>query len=77
MTRTLRGLREGDLRSLYTGAALLAFGLWRRNRGKRGQRELIYRRELKQGEAIMIRTSRSTTEQLVIDDALADQVQRR
>jgi hypothetical protein len=71
LARGLRGVRTGDQRSLYTGAFLLAYGLWKRNRGKR---ELIYQRKLSPGEAILVRTSRGEGHQLVIGEGLAAQV---
>lgn len=51
-TRLLRGLREGDQRGLYGGAALLAWGMLKR-RGS--DRELIARREVPLGSSVVIR----------------------
>jgi hypothetical protein len=51
-TRVLRGLREGDQPTLLGGAAILAYGLLK----KRGpERELIARREVPIGSAVVIR----------------------
>ena len=58
--RTLRGLRTGDRNSILTGAALLAFAYWRRQRGRPNTRELIYRQRLKPGEAIVIKGARAS-----------------
>ncbi|MGQ0848810.1 MAG: hypothetical protein ACT4OP_06780 [Actinomycetota bacterium] len=74
VTRGFRGLRTGDQRSVYTGALIIAYGLWRRNRNRR---ELVYRRQLKEGEAVMIRASRVRSRRIVIGDDLADQVKGR
>jgi hypothetical protein len=51
-TRVLRGLREGDQRSLLGGAAIVAYGLLQ----KRGpEKELIARREVPIGSSVVIR----------------------
>lgn len=71
--RALRGLRTGDQRSLYTGALLVAFGLWQRGRG-RDRRELIYRRELKEGEAIVIRPGVAGGERIFVDEEMAGEL---
>jgi hypothetical protein len=71
LARGFRGVRTGDQRSLYTGALLVAYGLWKRNRGKR---ELLYRRTLNPGEAILVKTSRGGGHRIVVGDELADQV---
>ena len=71
LARGLRGVRTGDQRSLYTGALLLAYGLWRRNRGRR---DLLYTRTLNPGEAIMVKASRGEGHRVVIGDELAAQV---
>ncbi len=73
-TRSLRGLRTGDTKSLYSGALLLAYGIWKRNRGRK---ELIYRRTFKPGEAILIRASRTGGKRIVLSDELAEQLKRR
>lgn len=49
--RTLRGFREGDRRELYTGLALTAFAYLRRTRP---QRELLFRKALPEGSALVI-----------------------
>lgn len=51
-TRVLRGLREGDQRTLLTGAALAAYGLLKKSGP---QRELIARREVPRGSTVVIR----------------------
>ena len=71
LARGLRGVRTGDQRSLYTGAFLVAYGLWKRNRGKR---ELLYQKKLGPGEAILVKASRGRGHQLIIGDGLAEQV---
>ena len=72
--RSLRGLRTGDSKSLYTGAFLLAYGLWRRNRDRR---ELIHRQTLKPGDAMMIRARRADGKPVAVPEALAVQLKRR
>lgn len=56
--RTLRGLRTGDRNSLLSGAALLVFALWQRNR-KKQKKELIYRRSVGPGETLVIKGGRA------------------
>ena len=72
--RSLRGLRTGDSRSLYTGVFLLAYGIWRRNRDRR---KLIHRQTLKPGDAMMIRARRADGQPVPIPEALAIQLKRR
>jgi hypothetical protein len=74
VVRSFRGLRTGDKRSLYSGALLVAYGLWKRNRGRR---ELIYSREFRPGETILIRTSRADGRRIVVDTELAKQLKDR
>ncbi|HUP15688.1 MAG TPA: hypothetical protein VM848_06535 [Acidimicrobiia bacterium] len=71
LARGFRGLRTGDQRSLYTGALLLAYGLWKRNRGRR---DLLYTRTLNPGEAILVKASRGKGHEIVVGDELADKV---
>ena len=71
LARGFRGVRTGDQRSLYTGALLLAYGLWKRNRGRR---ELLYTRTLNPGEAIIVKASRGEGHRLVVGDELADKI---
>jgi hypothetical protein len=71
LARGLRGVRTGDQRSLYTGALLLAYGLWKR---KRGRRELLYTRTLNPGEAIIVKASRGEGHRLVVGDEMADKI---
>ena len=49
--RTLTGLREGDRTELYTGLALTALAYIRRTRP---QRELLFRKSIPEGSAIVI-----------------------
>ena len=49
--RTLTGLREGNRTELYTGLALTAFAYLRRTRP---QRELLFRKSLPEGSALVI-----------------------
>jgi len=74
ITRTLRGLRTGDQRTLYTGVALVAYSVWRR---RKGSRTLVYRRVLRKDQALLIRAGRRDTERIVVPDDLADQVEWR
>lgn len=71
LARGFRGIRTGDQRSLYTGALLVAYGLWKRNRGRR---ELVYRRTLNPGEGILVTTGRGPGHRIVVGQELADQV---
>lgn len=69
--RTLRGLRTGDQRSLYLGVAMLVYSFWRRGKNNR---KLLYRRELRGGEAVMVRRSKRYGVKLVVGDEIADQI---
>ena len=71
LARGFRGVRTGDQRSLYTGALLLAYGLWKRNRGRR---DLMYTRTLNPGEAILVKASRGEGHRIVVGDELADKI---
>ena len=71
LARGLRGVRTGDQRSLYTGALLLAYGLWKRNRGRR---ELLYTRTLNPGEAIIVKASRGEGQRIEVGDEMADKI---
>lgn len=73
LTQALSGLRRGNQRSLYSGAALLVWAAWRRSK----KRRLLYRRVLQHDEAVLIRAGRRDQPRIVVDDALADQVHRR
>lgn len=53
--RTLRGFREGDQRELYTGLALTVLAYLRRT-GPR--RELIFRKAVPEGSALVIHHKR-------------------
>jgi hypothetical protein len=68
--RSFRGLRTGDKKSLLSGVALLTYGLWKRNRGRK---ELIYRKTFKPGDAILIRANRAGRSRIVIDKELSEQ----
>ena len=72
--RSLRGLRTGDSKSLYTGVFLLAYGLWRRNRSRK---ELIHRQTLKPGDAMLIRARRADGKPVAVPEPLAIQLKRR
>lgn len=76
VTRALRGVRTGDQRSLYAGAALIAFGLWRRSRDKE-TRKLIYRKTLRPGEALLIRESATGVDKLVISKEFATEAKAK
>ena len=54
-TRIARGLRTGDQRELLTGAALLGYRLYRT---RAAGRELIFRKEISEGSAVVIRSGR-------------------
>lgn len=53
--RVWRGLRDGDRRDLFLGAAFLAFAYLRSSGSKK---ELIYRKEIPVGSAIVVRHAR-------------------
>jgi hypothetical protein len=53
--RTLRGLRTGDQRQLYTGLGMAALAYVRRTRPRR---RLIFRRSLPEGSALVIHHKR-------------------
>lgn len=55
MVRVLRGVRQGSQSMLLTGLALI---LIQRLRDARGKRELVYRRRLPVGSAVVIRHER-------------------
>lgn len=55
MVRVLRGLREGSQGMLLTGLALVAL---QKIRDARGKRELVYRKQLPVGSAVVIRHQR-------------------
>ncbi len=61
--RTLRGLREGDTRETYIGLALTALGYLQRTKPKK---ELIYRKTVPEGTAIVIHHKKSGTPRLEI-----------
>ena len=72
--RSLRGLRTGDSKTLYTGVFLLAYGLWKRNRDRR---DLIHRQTLKPGDAMLIRARRADGKPVLVPEGLAMQLKRR
>jgi MYXO-CTERM domain-containing protein len=49
--RTLRGLRHGDQRELYTGLGLAALAYLGRTRPRR---QLLYRKRIPEGSAVVI-----------------------
>ena len=71
LARGFRGVRTGDQRSLYTGALWLAYGLWKRNRGRR---DLLYTRTLNPGEAIIVKASRGKGHEIIVGDELTDKI---
>ncbi len=72
--RTFRGLRTGDPKSLYSGALLLAYGIWKRNRGRK---ELIYRKTFKPGETVLIRANRADGKRIIVSDELLEKLKPR
>lgn len=71
LARGFRGVRTGDQRSLYTGALLLAYGLWKRNQERR---DLLFRQTLSPGEAVLVKTSLGESHRIVIGDDLANKI---
>jgi len=53
VARAFRGARTGDQQALLTGAALAAFGLWRRSSSKK--KELLYRKTVPMGSSLVVR----------------------
>ncbi|HVR33747.1 MAG TPA: hypothetical protein VMS74_13695 [Acidimicrobiia bacterium] len=53
--RLFQGLRTGDQRALLTGAAIAAFGLWRRS--ARPKRVLVHRSVVREGSSLVIRNA--------------------
>lgn len=51
LRRTMRGFREGDQRELYLGLALTALAYLRRSKP---QRELLFRKSVPEGSALVI-----------------------
>lgn len=74
ITRTFKGLRTGDQRTLFTGAAMVAYSVWRRGRGPR---KLVYRRILAEDQALLIRAGRRSGSRVVVSAEMADQVKGR
>ena len=58
-TRLLAGLRTGDQRALLTGAAIAAFGLWRRSAGPK--KVLLHRAVVREGNSLVIRNGDDQT----------------
>ena len=58
-TRLLAGLRTGDQRTLLSGAAIAAFGLWRRSAGP--EKTLIHRSMVREGSSLVIRNGEDQT----------------
>jgi len=56
LTRGLRGLRTGDQRDLYLGLGLAALSFIRRTAPRK---QLLYRRTVREGSAIVIHHRRS------------------
>jgi len=61
--RTLRGLREGDRTETYMGLALTALAYLQRTKPKR---ELLYRKTVPEGTALVIHHKRSGNPRLEI-----------
>jgi hypothetical protein len=61
--RTLKGLREGDRRELYLGLALSALAYLQRTKPRK---ELIYRKEVPEGSALVIHHKKSGNPRLQI-----------
>lgn len=74
ISRTFQGLRTGDQRTLFTGVALVAYSVWRRGRGTR---KLVYRRILREDQALLIRAGRRSGNRVVVSAEMADQVKTR
>ncbi|MEX2422818.1 MAG: hypothetical protein WD990_02465 [Acidimicrobiia bacterium] len=58
-TRLFAGLRTGDQRTLLSGAAIAAFGLWRRSAGPK--KVLLHRSEVREGSSLVIRNGDNQT----------------
>lgn len=63
LRRSLRGLREGDYRELSLGLALTALAYLRSTKPRK---ELIYRKTVSEGSALVIHHKRSGTPRLEI-----------
>jgi len=61
--RSLRGLRDGDYRELSVGLALAAFAYLRKTTPRK---QLLYRRTVPKGSAIVIHHKKSGTPKLEI-----------
>lgn len=61
--RTLRGLREGDKREFYMGIALSALAYLQRTKPKK---ELLYRKSVPEGSALVIHHAKSGDPRLQI-----------
>lgn len=61
--RTLRGLREGDNREFYMGVALSALAYLQRTKPRK---ELLYRKEVPEGSALVIHHKKSGNPRLQI-----------
>lgn len=61
--RTMRGLREGDNRELYLGLALSALAYLQRTKPKK---ELLYRKKVPEGTALVIHHKKSGKPRLQI-----------
>lgn len=68
--RAFRGIREGDQRNLLAGAAIAAFGWWRRS--STPTRELLYRQELRDGQSVVVRRTGPGRARLEIHDPAGD-----
>jgi hypothetical protein len=58
-TRLFAGMRTGDQRALLSGAAIVAFGLWRRSSGEK--KVLVHRSVVPEGSSLVIRNGQDQT----------------
>ena len=65
VARFFRGLREGDQRTLLTGAAIAAVGFLRRSDS---ERTLVHTEELKDGQSLVVRRTSPDAVRLEIHD---------
>lgn len=65
ITRFFRGLREGDQRTVLTGAVIAAIGWLRRSER---ERTLVHSEELKDGQSVVVRRTSPGTARLEIHD---------
>lgn len=66
LVRLFRGLREGDQRMLYAGAAMLAYGWLRKTAPPK--KELLYRRQVPVGSTVVVRYRKGDEPRLEIHE---------